>query len=461
MSTYSTSTGLGGLDASIMYETEREENIGTAFNTTLSQIAGYYSTRSSMSDLLALAVHTATRSCGGPEIEMRFGRVDALEPGILGVPEPQEEIESLTDKFSNQGFSTQEMITLVACGHTLGGVHGADFPTIVPGAGNNGNNFSHFDSTATSRFDNRVVVEYLQGNSTNPLLVGPDPLRNSDAKVFAADGNVTMERLTDPDIFQEDCKSVFQKMIDTVPKGVVLSEPIQPYEVKPAALNLALDTEGNKFIFSGDIRVRTTVRPASEISSVSLVYKNRDGSAGGQIPTLRATFQGGSGGSFDENFQWYGFSTNLTAASSISSFNVVVTLTNGAIETHDNNGVGFPVQDLAILQTKQSCNFGDTAPGKSYISIHKSRTSKPVFVAATARSPRQGVVVPDLVSWNTEMSPSTGNSTGEYTLYTTKIIMNSIAQTQNTVLDIISGAEGEDQVIDSFKNVGLFGVCAA
>jgi len=34
---------------------------------------------------------------------------------------------------------------------------------------------------------------------------------------------------------------------------------------------------------------------------------------------------------------------------------VLVTLVGGATEMHDNNGVGFPVQDSIMLQTPQSC----------------------------------------------------------------------------------------------------------
>jgi hypothetical protein len=40
-----------------------------------------------------------------------------LEAGPLGVPEPFQDLA--------------EMIALVACGHTIGSVHGADFPNLV------------------------------------------------------------------------------------------------------------------------------------------------------------------------------------------------------------------------------------------------------------------------------------------------------------------------------------------
>jgi hypothetical protein len=40
---------------------------------------------------------------------------------------------------------------------------------------------------------------------------------------------------------------------------------------------------------------------------------------------------------------------------SISSFNVLITLTNTTTELYDNNGGGYPVQDSIMLQSPQSC----------------------------------------------------------------------------------------------------------
>jgi hypothetical protein len=53
--------------------------------------------------------------------------------------------------------------------------------------------------------------------------------------------------------------------------------------------------------------------------------------------------------------QFYGFSANIPASSSISLFTVIVTYTSGAVTTYDNNGAGYPMQDSVIVQTPQSC----------------------------------------------------------------------------------------------------------
>ena len=113
-----------------------------------------------MSDLIALGTVYAVRACTGPIIPFRAGRIDATEAGPKGVPEPQQDLASHTASFAKQGFNVSEMIGLVACGHTLGGVHEEDFPTIVYGETNPDNNtagMQHFDDSF-DEFDNRVCV---------------------------------------------------------------------------------------------------------------------------------------------------------------------------------------------------------------------------------------------------------------------------------------------------------------
>ena len=126
-------SGSGGLDASIMFETDRSENIGAAFNTSFAFFANYYSTRASVSDLIALSVYTAVRSCGGPVVQIRAGRIDATVAGPEGlIPVPQDSAVTFEQQFARTGFSTSDMIAMTACGHTVGGVHAEDFPHIVP-----------------------------------------------------------------------------------------------------------------------------------------------------------------------------------------------------------------------------------------------------------------------------------------------------------------------------------------
>ena len=150
MATGNTFLGTGGVDGSIVFELggDQGDNIGAAFPSTLTLLAPFYSSKSTFADVIALSMYTAVRSCGGPAIPYRSGRIDATESAPPGVPLPQNSLFTFQNQFDRVGFNPTEMIQVVACGHTLGGVHSANFPQIVP-AGSTPNGVKNFDSTTS------------------------------------------------------------------------------------------------------------------------------------------------------------------------------------------------------------------------------------------------------------------------------------------------------------------------
>jgi hypothetical protein len=52
----------------------------------------------------------AIKNCGGPAIPYRAGRIDATEAGALGVPQPEQSLETHVTAFARQGFNLTEMI---------------------------------------------------------------------------------------------------------------------------------------------------------------------------------------------------------------------------------------------------------------------------------------------------------------------------------------------------------------
>ena len=99
-------------------------------------------------------------TCGGTIIPFSGGRIDAWGPGNTGTPQPQQNISTLTESFSNQGFNQSEMIKLVACGHTMGGVRSTDFPELVPpNPSSSVPVIDDFDETM--QFDNLVLVVFF------------------------------------------------------------------------------------------------------------------------------------------------------------------------------------------------------------------------------------------------------------------------------------------------------------
>jgi hypothetical protein len=352
MATGNTFSGVGGLDGSIQFELTSGENTGFAFNTSLLTFEPFFSSHTSLSDIIAAGVYAATRSCGGPVISVRGGRSDATAAGPIGVPLPQNALPIFRQQFSRFGYNATEMIAFTACGHTFGGVHSQNFPEIVPPS-TAPNNVAHMDTTPAT-FDNRIAIEFVDKTTRDPLVISSTK-QNSDLVVFASDSNnATIKSLTNPTTFQNTCKIMFQRMIDTVPSGVTLSNVIEPYEVKPYDLQLTLLEGGSGIAFTGDVRIRTTQRPADSITSVKLLYKDRSGVAAST--PLTAVYQGDAQG-FDDTFSFYSFDTRLSADTGISSFVVTVTF-SGKSTTFDNNGAGFNVDDSVLFQKSQSCLDG-------------------------------------------------------------------------------------------------------
>ncbi|KAF8207358.1 heme peroxidase [Mycena galopus ATCC 62051] len=257
MATHNVEDGTGGLDGSIRFleEMARPEDAGDGFQNTINVLAGQSNRYVSIADVVALGAVIAVENCGGPEIAFRGGRVDATEPNAPGVPQPQESLDSHIASFARQGFTQTEMIGLVACGHTFGGVQHVPFPDIVPELNdpNSTESVAHFDSSFVN-FDNNIATEYISGTTQNPLVVGLNDTTNSDKRIFGSDGNVTMSAFANsPELFASTCAELFAKMIDTVPRGIQLTDVVTPLPVKPIIAGFNLD--GDTLRLDGRVRV--------------------------------------------------------------------------------------------------------------------------------------------------------------------------------------------------------------
>jgi Peroxidase len=294
-------TGIGGLDGSIGFELEGDyavANAGLAFNATITYYSRFYNSQASVSDLIALGLYSSVRGCGGPAVKIKAGRIDATQAGPLGAPLTTDSESTFVLDFARMGFSPTEMIQVVACGHTMGGVHSAEFPQRVPN-GTTPQGVANFDS-AFQTFDNKVAVEYMNGSSQDVLIIGLAMESRSDLRAFASDGNITIKSMTSPTTFTEGCAGILQKMIEVVPAGVQLSASIVPYDVKPGHLQLSVIEGGDLLEFTGEIRVRTTQLGASSIVSVLLTYQSRNGSQC-SVCTISTSVLGTAAG-FDDSF---------------------------------------------------------------------------------------------------------------------------------------------------------------
>ncbi|KAI2623449.1 heme peroxidase [Xylaria nigripes] len=444
---------LGGMDGSLQFELKSSDNIGSAFNTTLKFMADYYTSRSGVADLLALGVYYAVRSCGGPAVPMAGGRIDAKAGGPIGVPLPQNSAFTFQQQFARMGFSQAEMIQVVACGHSIGGVHEVEFPQIVP-VGSTANGEAPTDSTVDV-FDNKVVTEYLSGNTTNPLVVGPSirATRNSDFKVFNSDGNVTIGIMTDPEAYNKICATVLRKLIEVIPDGVVLTDPIQPFAVKPVDMQLTMNPGAETMQLSGLIRVRTNNFGNDAAKSVSLTYKDR---SGGSCRDLGCTYTAdllGATEGFDDTFVWFPIDTDIPVSSGISSFTLTVNMNSGTSKVYDNNGNSYPLTDDILMQKPQSCLLG----GKLTVmaAVRNDRGSMPVSMHLSYKTPvgDPNRPIPSLNDVTVNMTK--GTCTGLYTFYTATY-ENLGDLDYATKIDVISGS-GQSISRDDFKAASELG----
>jgi hypothetical protein len=356
------------------------------------------------------------------------------------------------------GFSPTEMIQLVACGHTLGSVHSSEFPQIVPASVGQ----IPFD-TSRAGYDNKIATEYVSGTTTNPLAGGAavGVGRHSDFKVFNSDNNATISTLTDPAVFRTVCQTVLQKMIDVVPPGVTLTEPIAPYAVKPVDMQLTLNTGGTTFLLTGAIRVRTTELPSSSIKNLVLTWKDRNGGnscgSSGTCSTT-STVQGASTG-FDDTFGFFPIQATIPAASGISSFTLVLNLNDGSSRTYDNNGNSYPMPDAVVLQKPQSCLLQGSGSLTVSALVRNDVVDLPVNLGVSYLTPRNGADLNPVPALNEATVPMTkGECVGQYTFYSGSFTIPG-GLSYNARISVTAGSGATAYTDDFNKASDLSGSC--
>ncbi|KAF2735068.1 heme peroxidase [Polyplosphaeria fusca] len=282
--TADTKAGTGGLDASIGFEADRDENLGITFkgtsfiNETIIGFNLFAEVYISTADFIALGLAASLNACdsGTPLVKLRAGRIDATGPGPTGVPKPQDSLTSATDAFAKAGFSKTEMIQAVACGHSIGSVHKIDFPEIGRSVSPPGTGADTFDSTPF-KFDNTQVQEYLTGTGKRggPLVTTKNVTMQSDLRIFKSDNNVTVKAMSSAASFRNTCLTIFEKMLNTVPAGTTLSNPIGPRPWITKETHLDLSPSG-VVRFSGNISTQSKAAGAAP-ATASYVYLTNSG----------------------------------------------------------------------------------------------------------------------------------------------------------------------------------------
>ncbi|KAJ7508973.1 putative L-ascorbate oxidase [Mycena galericulata] len=394
VATHNSIDGTGGLDASIRFPEEqaRPENAGDGFANTVAVVFSQVNRYVSMADTIALGLLIAVENCGGPEIAFRGGRIDAAEANAPGVPQPQQDLDSHIAAFARQGFSKTDMIGLVACGHTFGGVQHDFFPDIVGESSltTDTEDVAHFDSTFVT-FDNKVATEYISATTQNPLVVGFNETTNSDRRIFGSDGNHTIRSFANSiETFTSTCADLYARMLDTVPRGVQLTEVITPLPVKPANLELILD--GDTLQLSGVVRLWNMTENPSR--TVNILWHDHFGGTGNSTLTFVGT-SSSTGGKYSAAWYWFnptlpfGF-LSLNATAGVRSMSFVV---DGTLQ--DQGGVGFALQDGFML-SQTSCSMGAPEIGRVDVAVRNSAKVSRVYLEAISTDSVQRVVITEI-----------------------------------------------------------------
>ncbi|KAF4984873.1 hypothetical protein FZEAL_26 [Fusarium zealandicum] len=394
-----------------------------------------------------MSVIVSHSACGGiTKIPFRYGRVDAAEGGPFGVPEADTPIDTTLARFEAAGYNKEDMIALVACGHTLGGVHSVDFPEISEGDTDPFNDtVTHFDSSP-NQFDNRIATEYVNGTTTNPLVVGINETLNSDKRIFSSDGNKTIKAMAGkPSVFEAKCSNIFSRMIDTVPKDVRLSNPIEAIDIKPYITDLYLNSN-DSLRFSGRIRVRTTKgadagRDPNDLSA-HLTYQNRLGKGNTVIETSQAE---SSTGLYGETFTWFEFATAIRATDGITKFDIHLTVPSRTNTTkYTNGGKGYPVDDTILYQRQTSCVARASVDGMRGLNVtaavRQDQASEGLALDIVRIERKQGTLVRGLENERI-MFEATGEKKNGYVFFTAPVQLATSAW--STTFDIVQqGGKG-------------------
>ncbi|KZV36658.1 L-ascorbate peroxidase-like [Dorcoceras hygrometricum] len=188
----------GGMNGSIIYELDRLENTGLKRSLKILEKvkAEVDSVRPvSWADLIAAAGAYAVSICGGPNINVDLGRVDAMVPDPEGrLPEETQGVASVKQSFKRKGFSTQELVALSGA-HTLGN-KGFGNPTVFDN--------SYYKVLLEKPWSSSDGMSGMIGLPSDRALVQDDECLRWISKYAV-----------DQDLFFEDFKNAYIKLVNS------------------------------------------------------------------------------------------------------------------------------------------------------------------------------------------------------------------------------------------------------
>ncbi|KAH8900679.1 heme peroxidase [Thozetella sp. PMI_491] len=427
--------GTGGLDASIGFESDRAENSGLFVNDTLQFMSPTVNAYLSMSDNIALGLIVSVATCGGDaaSIPIRTGRIDAQEAGPVGVPEPTTDLETTFAQFALAGFNRSDAIEATVCGHSLGRIHYSNFPEIVDESFVTDTNLDGgegFDTTPDV-FDAAVVNEYLNGTGLmgGPLVTAPSEADRSDLRLYASDSNATLAAMTEDAIFRQKCYTIFERMINTVPSTVTLSDPVTPLTWKAVDVALDVDSAGTVSV-SGMIRnLCTDVAPPESVAYITVTSAGNSS----EQSTGAATGNG----------------TSLFGSTTYWSFNS--TISSPGTTSLDFQDVSYPINDnIFVLPVQSVVNRAARSVVLRAAALTSLASDAGMTGVLYVPTSVQGTITKQVQNVTVDMSAY--GTAGEYTLYEGNV---TLANAASVVVKVVMGDAASQTVKTSIFDGGF------
>jgi len=287
-----------------------------------------------------------------------------------------------------------------------------------------------------------------------PLVTTANVTVQSDLRLYVSDNNATMKSLSKSGSagFANTCSDLFARMINTVPKGVQLTDPIVPNAVKPVNITLDLDATG-RVVFSGFIRLLSTTDMSR--SKVVIDWTDNLGITLGSLYSVTAKYSSSGTSNFGTTY-YFAFSANVPV-SGISSFTISVTPSgSNKATTYTNGGKGYPMQDTVIwLSSKSSVKSNEASITVAVATPIDLPIFAPNSVDAVFSVPvwQSGTIVPKIQTVSSQLKAS--GRLGLYSLYTSTTTLPEEYQkaisTRSSVA--VSAAWGKKVILSDFNKL--------
>lgn len=228
--------------------------------------------------------------------------------------------------------------------------------------------------------------------------------KRSDYRLYISDNNATLQSMSEDYAFRTRCFSVFERMINTVPATVKLSEPVTPLTWKGVDVIMDINSTGTVSV-SGLIRnLYSTIAPPE---TVSYTLTSTAGNSSAQTSNTAS----GNGTSLYGSTQYWPFNSTIEQGTTSVNF----------------EDVSYPINDdIFILPAQSLVNstaVSVTLRAAALTSLVSGSEMTGLLYVPTAV---QGALINTIQ--NVTVSMAEYGTAGNYTLYEGTVVTTSVAR---------------------------------